>query len=151
MATDHGSTLKDFALDPNHHLNKIEYLYARPFHLLETACYHIRHAPRSWNVSSKSAGAGLYEVLADRSQMSRGRKDREYSYVLIDVLLEVFLSTQLAMPSGDEFSQGMRQSFLGDVVLLWVVSAHQIYLEIHRILREQIDRGLKESRVAKTR
>ena len=39
MATDHGSTLKDFALDPNHNFNGIEYLYVRPFQLLETVRY----------------------------------------------------------------------------------------------------------------
>ena len=102
-----------------------------------------------WNVSSKSAGAGLYDALADRSQMSLGRKDREVLYVLVDVLLEDLLFTQLAMPAENEFSQGIRQSFLGDAIPLWFVFAHRIYLDIYRILREQIDRGLKELRVAK--
>ena len=44
----------------------------------------------------------------------------------------------------------MRQSFLGDAIPLWFVFAHRIYLDIYRILREQIDRGLKELRVAKS-
>lgn len=81
--------------------------------------------------------------------MSLDRKDKEDSYVLADVLAEVLLVTKLIMPAEDEFSQGMWQVALGDAIQPWVVFAHQMYLEIYRTLREQVDRGLEELRFAR--
>lgn len=81
--------------------------------------------------------------------MSIDRKDMKDSYVLADVLAEVLLFTKLVMPAKDAFSRGMWQVLLGDAISLWVVFAHQIYLEIYSTLHEQVDRGLEELRVAR--
>ena len=151
MATDHGSTRTDISLDPNQDIDWIAYLYARPCQLLEAFCDLVRQSPSRYWPSSKAARGGGYDPRAHRSQMSPDRKDKKDSYVLADGLAEVLLITKLIMPAEDEFSQGMRQVLLGDAIQLWVVFAHQIYLEIYRTLHGQVDRGfgLEELRVAR--
>lgn len=151
-ATDHGSTPIDFALDSGHNFDEIEYLYARPHGLLKATLSMVKNAPLNSIRSCMAVGAaGLYDPRVDRSRMSLDRKANEDSHVIQDVLLEVFLFAYINMPA-DEFSQGMRHVFkwnARDAIPLWVVFALQIYLEIHHVLREQIDRGLKELQVAK--
>ena len=152
-ASKNGSTPIDFALDSGNNFDEIEYLYARPHELLAATRSMVKNSPLSFIRSCMAVGAaGLYDPRADRSQMSLGRKADEDSHVIQDVLLEGFLFTNIVMPAEDEFSQGMRQVFLKnarDPIPLWVVFALQIYLEIHHVLREHVDRGLKELRVAR--
>ena len=74
--------------------------------------------PSAIIVSSKKAGGGAYNTLADRSQMCIGQKDKEDLYVLHDVLPEVWLLTENVIPAEDKFSRGMRQVLLGDVIPL---------------------------------
>lgn len=149
-ASGYSSTLTDFAIGSDHDFDEAEYLYTRPYILLYIFRNQVRASPSEVFVSSKEARGDVYDPLADRSQMCLGEKDKEDSYVLRHVLPEVLLLTQLVVPAEDEFSQGIRQVLSGDVIPLWVVFAYQIYLDIHRTLRDQVARGLEELRVAKT-
>ncbi|CAD6566983.1 MAG: hypothetical protein ASARMPREDX12_009205 [Alectoria sarmentosa] len=132
---EHASSRPDAHGFSDHDFDAVEYLYTRPYFLLETFRDQVRTMPSAIIVSSKKAGGGAYNTLADRSQMCIGQKDKEDLYVLHDVLPEVWLLTENVIPAEDKFSR--------------VVFAYRIYLDIHRTLREQVGRGFEELRVAK--
>lgn len=128
-----GSRPKHADSSPNHRFDTDEYLYMTPYVLLETFIIRVRARPSFTIVST-----------------DRGEKNKEDMEILSDILPEVLLFKTLVLPAEDEFSQGMRQVLSGDVVPLWVVFAYQLYLEIHRTLREQVVRGLQELRIVGT-
>ncbi|KIV82571.1 hypothetical protein PV11_04672 [Exophiala sideris] len=88
---------------------------------------------------------GSYEPLRDRSKLSPSEKIQEDHFLLGDILPDLsiwaLLRRGMGIPGDDELTRGFCQVSETGKLPLWFVFASQIFLDVHHILREEVERG----------
>ncbi|MCJ1376607.1 hypothetical protein MMC20_007850 [Loxospora ochrophaea] len=95
---------------------------------------------------SKPGHSGVYDASSDRESRSSRDKFREDKVVLLEILPDfcVFALQPGSIPAEDEMMRGVREMVKQNVVPIWLVFAAQIFLDIHHILRKQVDNGFDD-------
>lgn len=92
---------------------------------------------------------GVYEPHTNRDKKSAREKFREDKILLLEMLPEFFYYYRTTEPTAsrppveDEFSRGLREMFKTKEVTLSLVFAATLFLDVHRILRDEVDLGFK--------
>ncbi len=87
---------------------------------------------------------GIYDPSADRSKMSPREKFKEDKIILCEILPDFsVLALGGRGPAEDEFCRGLKQVFRDRKIPLWVTFAAQVFLDIHHVLRENVDSGFQ--------
>lgn len=89
---------------------------------------------------------GTYDPRADRSKISNRQKFKEDKITLCEILPDFSLlsTTPRRAPTNDEFTRGLCQAFKTGKLTLSVIFAAQIFLDIHHILRDNVDCGFRD-------
>jgi hypothetical protein len=89
---------------------------------------------------------GTYDPSSDRSKMSAREKFLEDKVVLSAVLSDfcyMCMGTE-SVPAEDELIRGLRETFKSKKIPIWLAFAAQVFLDIHHVLREDVDRAFGE-------
>ncbi|KAF2179826.1 hypothetical protein K469DRAFT_693714 [Zopfia rhizophila CBS 207.26] len=94
----------------------------------------------------KTGYFGTYDPKSDRSRKTKREKVQEDKVLLLSILPEFYLLCIAAdqAPAEDELTRGLRIMFKTKKVPLWLAFATQIFLDIHHILRYQVDYCFKK-------
>ncbi|KAF1951625.1 hypothetical protein CC80DRAFT_528333 [Byssothecium circinans] len=113
------------------------------FQLLNAFCDVIKpkHIP-----DMKPGYYGHYNPSSDRSKKSNRDKHQEDKILLLGILPDFFAFnlTSQSMPAKDELTRGLNIVFQTENVPLWVAFAATVFLDIHHILREQVEDGFSK-------
>ncbi|KAL1963061.1 hypothetical protein VTN77DRAFT_8707 [Rasamsonia byssochlamydoides] len=100
-----------------------------------------------WHIPEYKPGFyGKYDPFSDRSKKTAREKYQEDKIVLLEILPEfsVLCKGTDRVPAEDELTRGLRMMFKTHKIPLWLVFAAQVFLDIHHVLREDIDRGFSD-------
>ncbi|CZR57669.1 uncharacterized protein PAC_07558 [Phialocephala subalpina] len=120
--------------------NEAECIFAPAHSILENFCEVLKPGQvpvmKRWSL-------GIYNALADRSQMNDGEKNLEDLIVLMDILPEFcFIAKyKVEMFTEDELTRGLCQMALTKQIPVWLVFGVTIFLDIHHHLREYVRAG----------
>ena len=91
----------------------------------------------------KQGAYGVYDPQADRERMTPRDKFQEDKTIMLEILPHFRLLALGKDPLWieDDFSRGLSQMFATRQIPLWLLLAGQTYLDIHHILRKDVDRG----------
>ncbi|PVH87784.1 hypothetical protein DL98DRAFT_509345 [Cadophora sp. DSE1049] len=119
------------------------WIYLPVYKMLESFCEVLR--PGSIPLM-KRGHFGEYNPRADRSRMHGSEQNQEDLIVLLEILPEFcFISKcDVRMFAKDELTRGLANLALTKEMPVWLIFATTIFLDIHHILREQVNRGLIE-------
>ncbi|EXJ91614.1 hypothetical protein A1O3_00162 [Capronia epimyces CBS 606.96] len=103
------------------------------------------HQPGSVPVY-KSGTYGLYDPRADRLKMSNREKWKEDKIILSEILpdFSIISFDPTRSPTDDEFTRGLCLAFKTGKLTLAVLLAAQVFLDIHHILRDNVNRGFRD-------
>ncbi|PGH02687.1 hypothetical protein AJ79_07566 [Helicocarpus griseus UAMH5409] len=84
---------------------------------------------------------GTFDRTSDRSRKSARDKFREDKITLMEILPDFLLFARVVPPRcwEDELTRGLRLMFNNNDMPGWLIFATQIFLNIHNILREEVD------------
>ncbi|KAE8446788.1 hypothetical protein EG329_011693 [Mollisiaceae sp. DMI_Dod_QoI] len=94
---------------------------------------------------SERAHNGEDDYLTNRSSTNCNERFKKDYTILMDILPEFSLPTQhkIDMFAEDQISRGLRQMFKTRKFPIWLVFAVAVFLDIHDILGDAVDSGLK--------
>lgn len=103
--------------------------------------------------SYKRGYYGVYNPSQDRTKMSFQEKFVEDQIVLLQALPDFAFLGQLGIPLAveDEITTGLRKMMKTKNVPLWLAFAAQVYLDIHHILRVDVQKGFQEVKITALR
>ncbi|KAK2754671.1 hypothetical protein FQN54_006804 [Arachnomyces sp. PD_36] len=81
-----------------------------------------------------------------RSSLSPAEKHKEDQATLLQTLPEICLlaKTKNPLPAEDELGRGIRKVIAGEKIYFWLVFAAQVFLDIHQLLGDEVDRGFND-------
>ena len=87
----------------------------------------------------------VYDVSSDRASKSPPNKFREDKTVLFGILADLYLIApqSAGMPDNDEIMRGMHE-IEQQKVPIWLALGAQIFLDIHHVLRAEVNRGFED-------
>lgn len=85
---------------------------------------------------------GSYDACSDRSKKSGRQKWEEDQIILLEILSDFFVISQLTpLPAEDEITRSLRSFMSTKSITFPVLIATQIFLDTHHVLRDQISTG----------
>ncbi|KAF3479709.1 uncharacterized protein GIQ15_06685 [Arthroderma uncinatum] len=100
-----------------------------------------------WNVPLCQPGFyGIYDPTSNREQKTPREKFKEDKVILTEIFSEFALLCLCApdIVAQDELTRGLGEAFETHEITLSLVFATQVYLDIHHILRANVNRGLDD-------
>lgn len=89
---------------------------------------------------------GTFDRARDRSEKSAREKFSEDKIIMLEILSDFLTMHRITPPRPfeDEFTRGLRKMFDTHEIPLWLVFAAQVFLDIHHVLRDGVQRGFED-------